>query len=80
MYNFFFFAQTRCERDPFHRDCYQDVDLESLFPDSFNSGGEDLILSLSPELAMLVTYFIKFLIFHLVGLSLCWISTIKFRS
>lgn len=81
-FNFYFFAQTgqRCERDPFHRDCYQDADLEQIFGIDLSNNSAPLELTLSPELAMLVTFILKFLVFHFVGLALCWVCTIRFRS
>ena len=80
-FSFYFFAQSsQCERDPFHRNCYQDADLEAIFGIDLSSNSAPLELTLSPELAMLTTYILKFLVFHFVGLALCWICTIRFRT
>ena len=77
--NLCIFAQTRqCQRDPFHRNCYQDADLESIY--GIDLSGSPLELTLSPELAMFFAFLLRFVVYHFVGLALCWICTIKFRS
>lgn len=38
-----------------------------------------LELALSPELSMFFAYLLRFFIFHLVGILLCWACTFSFR-
>ena len=70
---------ANCNKDPFHKDCWQDADLPSIIGIDSGAGAEEMLLTLSPELAMFIAYLLRFIVFHGVGLLLCWACTMRFR-
>lgn len=71
---------TRCFVEPPIADYSQPFTLNDAFLDpNFDPTVTATELSLSPDLAMFLTYLLRCFAFHLLGLLLCWACTFNFR-
>lgn len=75
---------TRCFVEP----PLEEYNGEIILPDFvFEPGFDPLVdptvatqeLTLSADLAMFLTYLLRCVVFHLLGLALCWVCTLNFR-
>ena len=78
-YTVFCFFEGLCNVNPSPPTGEAIVLTDEIIPDvpTVVTGSTELFLS--SEVSMLIAYLLRFIVFHGIGLLLCWISTMSFR-